>query len=76
MERKVEVGQKYLHFKGFKATVLLLAKDSETKEDVVVYEHDGQNWVRPLAMFLSEVDYQKYPNVTQKYRFELIKEEE
>lgn len=74
MERKVEVGQKYRHFKGFTATVLLLAKDSETKEDVVVYEHDGQNWVRPLAMFLSKTDRDKYPNADQEYRFELIEE--
>ena len=76
MERIVKVGQKYRRFKGNVYEVLLLAKDSETTEDVVVYNHDGQNWVRPLEMFLSEVDHEKYPDVKQKYRFELIEEEE
>ena len=76
MDRIVKPGQKYRHFKGNVYEVLLLAKDSETTEDVVVYGHDGQNWVRPLSEFVSEVDHQKYPDVKQKYRFELIEEEE
>ncbi len=76
MDRIVKPGQKYRHFKGNIYEVLLLAKDSETTEDVVVYGHDGQNWVRSLSEFVSEVDHQKYPDVKQKYRFELIEEEE
>lgn len=76
MKREVKVGQKYRHFKGNIYEVLLLAKDSETTEDVVVYGHSNQNWVRPLSEFVSEVDHQKYPDVKQKYRFELLKEEE
>ena len=71
--REVKIG-KYRHFKGKIITVLYLAKDSETLEDLVVYKHDedDQIWVRPKEMFLSEVDHDKYPDVKQKYRFEEI----
>ena len=32
---------------------------------------DGGLWVRPLDMFLSPVDREKYPDAGQTYRFEL-----
>lgn len=69
--REVKIG-KYRHFKGNIISVLYLAKDTETLEDLVVYEHDNQIWVRPKEMFLSVVDHEKYPNIKQKYRFEEI----
>lgn len=66
----------YKHFKGNYYIVLDIAKSSENEEEYVVYRalyDDNQLWIRPLKMFLSEVDHEKYPNIKQKYRFELIK---
>ena len=70
---EIKVHGIYKHFKGDYYLVEEIAFDSETKEKMVVYRRlygDGTLWVRPLDMFLSEVDHNKYPNVTQKYRFE------
>lgn len=64
----------YKHFKGDYYLVEDIAQDSETKMEVVIYRRlyeDGGLWVRPKEMFLSEVDHEKYPDVKQKYRFEL-----
>ena len=74
--RKIKINGQYRHFKGGLYLVLDIAFDSETKEEVVVYRNLSNNtlWVRPLTMFLSEVDHEKYPEVLQKYRFELIEE--
>lgn len=70
----VEVGKRYRHFKGSIHKVLLIAKHSETLEDLVIYTHEDTKeiWARPKKLFESEVDHDKYPEVTQKYRFELI----
>lgn len=64
----------YRHFKGNYYLVEGIAKHSETGEVYVVYRQlygNGELWIRPLTMFLEEVDHNKYPDVKQKYRFEL-----
>ena len=69
-------GEIYRHFKGNLYEIVLIARDSETLEEKVVYkEVDGESaYVRSLPMFVSLVDKEKYPNVTQEFRFELVQE--
>ena len=69
----------YRHFKGNIYQIRCLAKHSETGEMMVVYQamYDTfQIYVRTLAMFMEEVDVEKYPDARQQYRFELLQDSE
>jgi hypothetical protein len=65
----------YRHFKGNIYQIVTLAHDSETLGWVVVYQQlyaPYEVYVRPLDMFMSRVDSEKYPDAKQAYRFEKI----
>ena len=77
MKRELVVHGVYRHFKGNKYIVEDVAVDSETDEYLVLYRAlygEGLLYARPMKMFLSAVDVEKYPEVNQKWRFELIEE--
>ena len=73
--REIKLNTIYRHFKGDNYLVMDVVTHSETGEKMVLYKRlygDLSCYVRPLDMFLSEVDHEKYPEVEQKYRFQEI----
>ena len=71
---KQMIGSTVRHFKGNEYLVIGIGKNTETEEDMVIYKAlygDNIVYARPKDMFLSKVNKEKYPEVKQKYRFEL-----
>ena len=72
--RELKIKGIYRHFKGDLYLVEDVAIHSETMEKFVVYRAlygDNGLYIRPYDMFMSKVDREKYPDVSQEYRFEL-----
>lgn len=78
-DRTIHKGEIYRHFKGGWYTVLCIASHSETGEKLVIYQRDKDGskyseriYARPLGMFMSRVDKDKYPDAKQEWRFEKL----
>lgn len=68
-ETVTDGSQRYLY------RIVAFAAHTETDEELVVYEAlypPFGTWCRPRAMFESEVDHEKYPEIKQRWRFERV----
>lgn len=78
--QEIKINGIYKHFKGKLVKVICMGLNSETKEEMIAIEEleesqgypKGQIWFRNKKDFFEEVDHEKYPEIIQKYRFELL----
>ncbi len=67
----------YRHFKGRYYQIITVAEHTETGEKFAVYmplygTGERQSFIRPIEMFMGEINSEQYPEAQQKYRFEKV----
>lgn len=70
-------GEVWMHFKGSLYMIHGVFEHTETKGKFIGYQAlygDYRKFIRPIDMFMSEVDTDKYPDAPQKYRFEFYRD--
>ena len=84
MNREFKQGDIVQHFKRelngegtqYLYKIIGEAEHTETGEKLMVYQAlygDQKIYARPVTMFMEETDHEKYPQIRQKYRFELYR---